>query len=82
MFLDPYREYYKPDIFTFDGDKIRMDFNIAGQFNKTKISMRSIVSQQHQSEEFLTCIESRSSRIETEKKMWRQRVDITPVRLG
>ena len=38
MFLDPYREYYKPDIFTFGGDKVRMDFNIAGQsVNKTKI---------------------------------------------
>ena len=29
---DPYREYYKPDIFTFSGDKIKLDFREAGSF--------------------------------------------------
>ena len=28
--LDPYREYYRPDIFTFGGDKIKFDFPAAG----------------------------------------------------
>ena len=27
--VDPYREYYKPDIFTFGGDKVKMDFKDA-----------------------------------------------------
>ena len=47
MFLDPYREYYKPDIFTFGGDKVRMDFNIAGQSvyqNKNAINCFSTAS--------------------------------------
>ena len=35
-FLDPYREYYKPDIFTFGGDKVTMDFKVAGRNYKAK----------------------------------------------
>ena len=31
MFLDPYRYYYKPDTFSFGGDKVKMDFNVAGR---------------------------------------------------
>ena len=27
---DPYREYYKPDVFTFSGDRVKLDFNKAG----------------------------------------------------
>ena len=27
--LDPYREYFKPDIFSFGGDKVNMDFRAA-----------------------------------------------------
>ena len=81
MFLDPYREYYKPDIFTFGGDKVRMDFNIAGQ-SVNKKNMPSIVSQKPRSEEFLTCTESRSSRTGTDRRTWRPSVDITPARPG
>ena len=29
--LDPYREYFKPDIFSFGGDKVKMDFQAAHQ---------------------------------------------------
>ena len=28
---DPHREYYKPDVFTFTGDKIKLDFREAGK---------------------------------------------------
>ena len=60
--LDPYREYYKPDVFTFSGDKIIFDFNSAGD-HRIKTFFKTYIFQLIL-EIFSTPTESRSKKQE------------------